>query len=140
MPIPDKRDLKRFCEIDGWEETNARNPDHSRYKKTLDDGGILRTKVSHGRGSACGDSALWHRIWRHQLELESEDQFWEVLSSGEPAQRGAPEPAPAQPGMAAWLFEYLIHRIEISEDEALAMEEEEAMGLYLKHISPDDPR
>ncbi|MGI8750086.1 MAG: hypothetical protein ACR2J6_06000 [Thermoleophilaceae bacterium] len=140
MPIPDKEDLKRFCEIDGWEETNARNPDHCRYKKTLDNGDILRTRVSHGRGPVCGDPALWHRIWRHQLELESEDQFWEVLGSGEPAQRGELEPAPEQPGMEAWLFEYLIHRIEIPEDEALAMGGEEAMRLYLEHISPDDPR
>ncbi len=134
MPVPDKRDLKRFCEIDGWEETNPNSPDHHRYRKTLDSGEILRTRVSHGRGAACDDPALWHRIWRHQLGLESEDEFWEALRTGDPPLRGAPEPEPREPSMPSWLADHLIHRTGRSEDEVLALSEEEAMVLYLREI------
>lgn len=108
MPVPDKSDLKRFCEIDGWEETDPNSPDHHRYKTTLDTGEILRTRVSHGRSPACDDPALWHRIRRHRLGLESEDEFWETARTGSPPTRGAPEPEPHEPSIPAWLADYLI--------------------------------
>lgn len=132
MPIPDKSDLRRFCELDGWEQRPT--TDHHRYTKELPDGTILRTKVSLGRGQVCDDPALWSRIWRHQLQLESEEQFWEVLQSREPVPRGEPQPEPQQPRMPAWLFDYLIYRVELDEDKALGLSEEEAMEIYMEHI------
>lgn len=125
MPVPTKDDLKRFCEIDGW--TELRRTDHHRCKKTLDNGEILRTRVSFGKGTAFDDPRLWQRVWRVQLGLESEDQFWETLRTGEPPQRGAPQEKPREPGMPAWLFEYLVHRMGREEDEVLEMSEEQAM-------------
>jgi hypothetical protein len=134
VPIPDKRDLRRFCEIDGWEETEATRPDHHRSRKRLDDGRVLRTKVSHGRGPACNDPGLWVHIWRHQLALDTEQEFWDVLSSGKPSQRGEPEPPPAKPQMEAWLYEYLLYRMGMSEAEILALREDEALTRYLEDI------
>ncbi len=135
MPIPEKRELKRFCEIDGWEETQTKSPDHTRYRKKLPDGSILRTKVSHGRGPACDDPGLWTQIWRHQLALRSQAEFWETLDTGSPALRGTdPTPAARKPQMPAWLFEYLIHRIGLPEDEVCAMSEAEATEHYLRDI------
>ena len=136
MPVPDKRDLRRFCELDGWEQTGARSPDHDRYRKTLGNGDILRTRVSHGRGPACDDPALWNRIWRHQLALASEAEFWEVLRTRRPAGRspirhGAPTTAPRQPGMPAWLFEFLVNVTGVSESDVLDMTEDEAMQRYM---------
>lgn len=49
MPIPGEKDIRRFCELDGWAETEATSPDHDRYRKRLANGTLLRTKVSHGR-------------------------------------------------------------------------------------------
>ena len=137
MPIPEKRDLKRFCELDGWEETSATSPDHDRYVKRLDDGRVLRTKVSRGRGPVCGDPRLWHRIWRHQLELDHEEEFWEVLNSRRPASRSAtsPEPPAKQQRMPHWLFEFLVAQSGLSEDEVLALTEDEAMEAYLRLVS-----
>lgn len=134
MPVPDKKDLRRFCELDGWERTEARSPDHDRYRKTLGNGEILRTRVSRGRGPACDDPALWSRIWRYQLALESEADFWEVLHTRRPASRGAPAVAPKQPGMPAWLFEFLLNVIGLSEDDVLDMTEDEAMQRYMRHV------
>ena len=139
MPVPDKKDLRRFCELDGWERTEASSPDHDRYRKTLENGDILRTRVSHGRGHVCDDPALWNRIWRHQLALASEAEFWEVLRTRRPAGRspigrGAPPAAPQQPGMPAWLFEFLVNVIGLPENDVLAMTEDEAMQRYMRHI------
>lgn len=139
MPVPDKKDLRRFCELDGWEQTEARSPDHDRYRKTLDNGDILRTRVSHGRGPACEDPALWNRIWRHQLALTSEAEFWEVLRTRRPTDRsstghGTSAAAPKQPAMPAWLFEFLVNVIGLPEDDVLGMTEDRAMRRYLRHV------
>ncbi len=130
MPIPDKKDVRRFCELDGWEETEATSPDHHRYRKRLD-GTILRTKVSFGRGPVCRAPALWTKVWRHQLGLNSEDGFWEVLRTRKPAQRGAAAVPPAEPQMPAWLFEALVQIFGVDEDEVRSLSEEEALARYL---------
>ena len=132
MPIPDKKDVKRFCELDGWEKTEAESPDHHRYRKRLDDGTILRTKVSHGRGSICRAPQLWTKVWRHQLGLASEDQFWEVLKTRKLAPRGAPAEPPAEPQMPAWLFEALVYTFQVDEDEVRSLSEDEAVARYLR--------
>lgn len=137
MPVPTKEELTRFCKIDGWDE--VKTTDHHRYKKTLDSGEILRTRVSLGRGSACDDPALWSRIWRFQLGLESEDEFWDTLRSGEPPERGTPSPEPQEPSMPTWLVDYLIHRMGRAEEEVLEMSEENAMELYMRDIQPEQP-
>lgn len=131
MPIPDKKDVKRFCELDGWEETEAVSPDHHRYRKRLDDGTVLRTKVSFGRGPICRAPALWAKIWRHQLGLDSEDEFWEVLKSRRASHRGAPAEPPAEPQMAAWLFEALVYTFGVDEREVRTLSEDEALRRYL---------
>ncbi len=134
MPVPDKKDLRRFCELDGWEKAEARSPDHDRYRKTLANGDILRTRVSLGRGPACDDPALWNRIWRHQLALASEAEFWEVLRTRRPAGRGTAPAAPQQPSMPAWLFEFLLNVIGLPEHDVLDMTEKQAMQSYMRHI------
>lgn len=135
MPIPEKRELRRFCELDGWEKTEAKSPDHHRYRKMLDNGDILRTKVSMGRGPVCDDAALWGRIWRHQLALETEAEFWEVLKTSQPARRGQPEDVPDEAAtIDAWLFEFLTNVVGLSDGDVLQMTAEEAMEHYLQHI------
>ncbi len=135
MPVPDKKDLKRFCELDGWEETEANNLDHHRYRKRLDDGTILRTKVSHGRGPIVRNPTLLTNTWRHQLGLNAEDEFWEVLRSRKPAPRSKPVEEPAEPQMEAWLFEALVLTFNVEEDRVRAMTAEEALALYLQLCS-----
>ena len=132
MPIPDKKDLRRFCELDGWEVTEATNPDHDRYRKRLGNGSVLRTKVSHGRGPIVRNPGLWTNVWRRQLALESEDEFWDVLSTRKPARRGEREPQPLEPNMDAWLHEALVHTFGMDESEVLATDADAALALYLK--------
>lgn len=46
--MPSWRDLKRFCENDGWEL--YKTTDHYFYRKKDDDGTVRITKVSMGSG------------------------------------------------------------------------------------------
>lgn len=147
MPVPTKKDLKDFCRIDGWTDiTKVRRPDgskrktgdHFRYTKTLPDGQVLRTRVSHGDGPAFGDPGLWSHVWRDQLGLDGEEQFWEALRTGKPVTRGSViatigPPAPVEP-KPAWLVEYLIYRAKIPEQQVHEMSLDAATAEYNRRI------
>ena len=50
--MPSWRDLKKFCERDGWEL--YKNADHFFYRKTDQNGNLRFTKVSRGTGEIKG--------------------------------------------------------------------------------------
>ncbi len=85
--------MKTFVRIDAWEEISR--TDHYRYVKKLVDGKVLRTRISFGRGAAFDDPALWAHVWRRQLDLRSEDEFWAALRTG---QAGRPHVRPIVAG------------------------------------------
>ena len=66
--MPRWKDLKRFCERDGWEL--YKNTDHYFYRKTDADGNIRFTKISRGSGEIKG--FLWKEILRNQLGVTEE--------------------------------------------------------------------
>ena len=66
--MPSWRDLKRYCDRDGWEL--YKETDHLFYRKVLNDGRILRTKVSKGTGEIRGH--LWQEILKKQLQTTQE--------------------------------------------------------------------
>lgn len=66
--MPSWRELKRFCERDGWEL--YKDTDHYFYRKTDKDGNIKRTKVSRGTGEIKGH--LWNEILKKQLQVTEE--------------------------------------------------------------------
>lgn len=141
MPQPTHAQLRRFCEIDGWEETTSARgkvPDHYRYRKRLADGTLLRTKVSHGSGSI-EDPRLWSKIWKHDLGLQSEQKFWDALSSRKAVIRPGDEvAAPAgEPGahLPRDLFWALVKTVGLSEQEAAALSKEEAVARMTEHWS-----
>lgn len=66
--MPSWRELKRFCERDGWE--CYKDTDHYFYRK-FDEGGNIRfTKVSKGTGEIKG--CLWKEILKRQLQVTYE--------------------------------------------------------------------
>lgn len=46
--MPSWRELKRFCERDGWEL--YKDTDHYFYRKVMDDGSLKRTQTSNRIG------------------------------------------------------------------------------------------
>lgn len=67
--MPTWKELKRYCERDGWEL--YKDTDHFFYRKRLDDGTILRTKIS--KGSAEIGKHLWREIRNKQLQVSQEE-------------------------------------------------------------------
>jgi hypothetical protein len=66
--MPRWKELKRFCEADGWEL--YKQTDHYFYRKR-DDNGIIRfTKVSMSSGEI--STFLWKEILKKQLQVTDE--------------------------------------------------------------------
>ena len=68
--MPGWKDLKRFCEKDGWEL--YKTTDHFFYRKRDENGNLLRTKVSMGTGEI--KKHLFKQILKKQL-MVSEEYF-----------------------------------------------------------------
>jgi hypothetical protein len=66
--MPRWKELKRFCERDGWEL--YKDTDHYFYRKIMDDGVVKITKVS--RGSHEIPKRLWKEILKRQLKVTEE--------------------------------------------------------------------
>jgi len=64
--MPSWRELKRFCERDGWEL--FKDTDHYFYRKSMADGSLKRTKVSKGAGEI--PKRLWKEILKKQLQVD----------------------------------------------------------------------
>lgn len=131
--MPTFRDLKTYLERDGgWEEVpnlargRRRVGDHWRYRKTLADGTVLRTKVSHALSDEIGPDLLGHII-RDQLGTTME-HFRDVVAG-----RVTGEGAPAEPQVGpipAWLVTRLIYTVRIPEEEVRGMSAEEARARW----------
>lgn len=72
--MPRWRELKIFCDRAGWEL--YKDTDHYFYRKILDNGDILRTKVSKGSGEI--HYHLWQEILCKQLRT-TQEHFNEVI-------------------------------------------------------------
>lgn len=66
--MPSWKELKRFCERDGWQL--YKETDHYFYRKFDENGNIRRTKVSKGTGEIYGN--LWNEILKKQLQVDKE--------------------------------------------------------------------
>ena len=66
--MPSWKDLKRFCERDGWEL--YKDTDHYYYRKVDDDETPRFTKISKGTGEINGN--LWNVILKKQLQVTKE--------------------------------------------------------------------
>jgi predicted RNA binding protein YcfA (HicA-like mRNA interferase family) len=66
--MPSWKELKRFCEKDGWEL--YKETDHYFYRKYDSTGNLKRTKVSKGSGEI--QSHLWKEILKRQLGVSQE--------------------------------------------------------------------
>lgn len=72
--MPSWKELKRYCERDGWELYKV--TDHYFYRKILPDGTILMTKVSKNPKQISGH--LWQEILKKQLRT-TQEHFNEVI-------------------------------------------------------------
>lgn len=133
MRLPTYAEHRRFCEVDGWEDKDAKSKkpkgDHHRYVKVLPDGTPLYTRVSHGTGEYRSPS-FWSSILRDQLQV-TQDQFWEAVDKGVPPVRASQVPDPSPPAgkpIPMELLQILRYAAGIPLAEIAAMTLEEAEG------------
>jgi len=72
-PRPKWRDMRRFCENEGFDHFSS---DHDYYDTTFPSGEMAGTKISRGVDGESLDPGMWHKVWRRQLRLRSEEDFW----------------------------------------------------------------
>lgn len=127
------RDLKAYLDHDpAWTEVpnrargGGRGGDHLRYRKTLSDGRVLRTKVSRSLGDEIGESLL-HHIVRYQLETTM--AAFREGASGPLQLPSSNTPPDAQP-IPGWLVVRLIHPVGLDESIVRAMSAEEAAAAW----------
>ena len=66
--MPKWKDLKRFCENDGWEL--YKDTDHYFFRKLDEEGDLYRTKVSKGSGEI--HTIMFKEILKKQLKVSKE--------------------------------------------------------------------
>lgn len=114
MAQPTHRELKKFCDNDGWDP--KKRTDHWRYTKRVPGGRTLRTKISFGSGEV-GDPGLFSAILREQLQV-SEAEFWRVVREGGPARRAErPFIAPAAPRLLAAATVLQLRKLGVSLEQ-----------------------
>lgn len=102
MRTPTWGEIEQFLVPDGgWEPTEGKK--HVFYEKTLPDGRVLNTHVSHDRDRSMSPRTF-SLICRTQLEV-TRDEFWRTIREGKSVRSGATGPVPPKPPSLAMLRE-----------------------------------
>lgn len=131
MPRPRWGQVRRFCELQGYRESRTT---HYFYDKVLPDGSTSGTMVSFGRDGEAVPSEMWTRVWRRQLRLRDEEDFWRGLEGGAVEYDMPPTPEPATP-LPAYLTRFLRDTLHYSEERIASLSREEAQGLLNEYYA-----
>ena len=130
-------DVEDFLGADGWRrvEKSVRGGSRSRhvfYEKTLDDGRVLQTHISHSRQKTLSPGRFGS-VLRYQLEV-SRAQFWECMRTQRPVDRPVElEAAPVE--HESWVVAVLVGELHMTAEQIAALSEEEARRLVHEHWS-----
>lgn len=125
--------MRRFCEAQGYQETRT---DHYYYDKALPDGSTSGTKVSFGSDGQHVPAGLWTRVWRHQLRLAGEAEFWRGLE-GQAVAYGLPPSLEPETPLPGYLSHFLRTVLHYSEEQIAATTREEAQRLLNAHYASE---
>jgi hypothetical protein len=133
MRLPTYAEHRRFCEVDGWQDKDAKSRkkkgDHHRYTKPLPDGRVLYTRVSHGSGEYKNPD-FWESIRREQLQVSASD-FWAAVDAGvAPARTVAQPPPPEGEPIDLWLVKNLKEMVGLDEKVIGAMTPNQAQKAW----------
>ncbi|GAA1856334.1 hypothetical protein GCM10009715_00130 [Paeniglutamicibacter psychrophenolicus] len=121
-------DHEKFCLTERWELLmNARGKPvrhHATYRLVLDDGRILRTRISRPVDRTTYSASIWNHILQDQLMVD-EEEFWACVEGGVLPPRGAVhEPSMALPLALVW---QLTRTAGIAEELVAKMTKEQAV-------------
>lgn len=105
--------------------TGGRVRHHATYELTLDDGSILRTRISRPIDRTTYAPSMWAHILRDQLQV-TEDVFWACVRHGVLPARSVP--APRHPrALPLHLLNELVTRVGLTPDAAAQLSLEQAV-------------
>lgn len=142
MSAGSRRDHDTFCRTEGWiEVSNARGGSvshHLTYELLLDDGRILRTRISRPANNTTYGPSLWSTILRDQL-LVTEAEFWACVRERDLPPRGGASEIPSR-ALPAELVHQLIHVARVPEVEVAQMDLTQAIARMSAYWSqPQQP-
>lgn len=125
-PPADRKAHQDFCETEGWSQRRSargkKGQDHLKYELPLEDGRVLRTRISHPPNRTTYAPSMWAHILRDQLDV-SEEEFWACVNDGALPERGSG--TPKQPSLPLELVHNL-RKAGIADHEIAGMSLEEA--------------
>jgi hypothetical protein len=105
--------VRQFCERQDY---RASHTDHYYYDKVLADGSTSGTKISFGNDGEHVPPQYWIQVWKHQLRLMDEEQFWAGLEGA--AVRYDIPPVPNTPApLPVFLARFLRDVLHYSEEQ-----------------------
>lgn len=137
-----RREHVRFCEVEGWRAVQSARESSHRHHLTfelpLNDGGILRTRISRPPNNETYGKALWAHILRDQLCV-TQGEFWKCVDGSEVPTRSARVQDPPATALPAGLAHQLVHVLHLSSAEIVKLSLDEATELMNRHwASPND--
>jgi hypothetical protein len=133
-----RREHVRFCEVEGWRQVQSAresaNNHHITFELPLNDGHILRTRISRPPNNDTYGKALWAHILRDQLCV-TQSEFWKCVDDGEVPVRSSSMPLPPSAALPAGLAHQLVHVLALSTKEVAALSLDDAIALMNDHWS-----
>lgn len=137
MRQPTLKELRRFVEVEGWEDKDARSGkskgDHHRYVFTTPAGERLYTKISHGKDEIRSPK-LFTIILKDQLCID-EEQFWNAVDNGVKPKRPMPESIEERAGIDAKLAGNLINKVGMAQKDLVGLSQTEAVKIWHDWLS-----
>jgi len=133
-----RRQHQRFCQVEGWTEVrNGRGKPtqhHATYEIVLQDGRILRTRVSRPPNTETYGPSMWGHILRDQLDV-TEGEIWACVDDGRPPHRDPASGATPANALPASLAYQLVHTLGLTADDVGALSVKEAVQRMHEHWS-----
>lgn len=115
MNTPTWGEIDAFLAADtGW--ALVRGTEHDFYEKTLQDGTVLQTHVSHSKNKSMHPGTFKSLICAQQLQV-TEAQFWAAISTGKSQRAGAAEPAARPEKLTLALIQELRRRLHYTDEQ-----------------------
>ncbi len=125
--------VRQFCEIQGYRKSET---DHTHYSMPLPDRTTSGTMISHGKDGQTIAAPTWQRVWKHQLRLVSEEEFWKGLRGERVQYDVSPMPEVSQP-LPDYLQRFLRDKLHYDGGQIARLSRAEAQELMDEYHGRD---
>ncbi len=134
--IPTWREVEAFCRRNGYAQDERTH--HTYHTREPVPGFVSQAYVSRGAGNKRVPTPLWGQVWRDQLRLRDEDDFWRGLD-GEAYAYDLPPAPPAPEPLPPYLVRFLRDTLRYTEAQIAETAPDAAQRLLDDHYSRPPP-